>query len=120
MKDKLVGIAESAFGFSPVVVSENYKEMELIDPLTESERNLMAFTVDKVKIDSTGVDNFIEYSNNLERYLQDSGKEFHEGVEEICKAKNLLSESIVIVVDESCADKLDMAALKEHYNVRRK
>ena len=52
--------------------------------------------------------------------MKDAGLEFHEAVEEICKANDLLSESIVIVVDESCVDKLDLVALKEKYNVRRK
>lgn len=120
MRDKLVGIAESAFGFNPVIVSENYKAMQLVDKLTPAERNLMGFTAEKVKIDSNGVDYFVEYSNNLERYLQDSGKEFHEGVEELCKVNGLLSESIVIVVDESCTDKLDITALTDSYNVKRK
>lgn len=119
MKDKLVTIAESALGFSPVIVSENYKVFEDIEPLTESDRNLLGFNVEKVKVDNNGIDAFVEYTNNLERYIRDSGKTLEEAVEDICRENDLLSDQIVIVVDESCTDKLDMVSLKENYNVRR-
>lgn len=119
MMDKIVGICESVFGFAPGITAENAKVMREIEPLSESVRNLMGYTADKVKIDSNGVDFFIEYSNNLERYMQESGVQLHEAIEEICRVNDLLSESIVIVVDESCIDKIDMTALKENYNVAR-
>lgn len=120
MKDKLVGVCESAFGFSATVMTENAKALQDIEQLSESERALVGYTAEKVKIDSDGLDNFVEYSNNLEQYMKDSGLEFHEAVKEICKENDILSESVVIVVDESCVDKLDLVALKEKYNVKRK
>lgn len=120
MKDKLVGVCESAFGFSPSITLENSKTFKNIDQLTKTERALTGYTVDKVKIDSDNVDYFVEYSNNLERYMKDSGLDFHEAVQEICKKYDILSESIVIVVDESCINKLDLVALTDNYNVRRK
>lgn len=120
MRDKLVGLCESAFGFSPSVALENSKVLKNIEQLHESEKALMGYTVDKVKIDSDNIDYFVEYSNNLERYMKDSGLEFHEAVDEICKRYDILSESIVIVVDESCINKLDLVALADKYNVKKK
>lgn len=121
MNDKIVAVAESAFGFAPCVVSENSRVFEEdIKSLSESQRKLIGFTAEKVIVNSDGIDSFVEYTENLERYMKDSGKSLNEAVEDICKQNDLLSESIVIVVDESCVDKLDMTALKENYNVKRK
>lgn len=120
MRDKLVGVCESAFGFAPSITLENSKALREIEPLSSEERALTGYTVDKVKIDSDSTDYFVEYSNNLERFMKDSGLEFHEAIEEICKNYDILDESVIIVVDESCINKLDLIALKDKYNVKRK
>lgn len=120
MNDKIVGVCESGFGFSPSIITENQKTFREIDTLSTDEKKLIGYTVEKVKIDSNKLDFFIEYTDNLERYMEDNDLEFHEAVENICKEHDLLRESVIIVVDESCIDKLDLVALSEKYNVRRK
>lgn len=119
MNDKLVGVCESQFGFSPTVLVENAAALEEIDQVTESERKLLGYTVEKVTINSDGTDYFVEYTGNLEKYMKDQALGLHEAVENICEEHELLKDSIVIVVDESCVDKIDMVALKEGYNVKR-
>lgn len=119
MNDKIVAVCESAFGFNALITSENQKAMEDIERLTESEKALIGFTDEKVKVDSDGVDHFITYSNNLEQYIKDSGLGLDEAVDNICKRWDILKESVVIVVDESCVDKIDMVTLTDQYNVKR-
>lgn len=120
MKDKLIGVCESAYGFSPTIVTENTRAMDGFEKMSLEEKALISYDrPEKVMVGSDKIDYFIEYSNNLERYIKDSGLEFHEAVEEICKANDCLIESVVIVVDESCVDKLDLIALGEKYKVKR-
>lgn len=119
MYDKIVGLCESKFGFNPSVLVENAKDLVSIEVLTEAEKKLLGYTVEKVNINCDGTDYFIEYSGNLEKYMKDQSIGLEEAIEKIVEKHELLKESIIIVIDESCTGKMDIAALKENFNVKR-
>lgn len=120
MRDKIIGVCESALGFSPMVMTENHKAYNEIDPLLDDQKNMFKYTAEKVTVDTKdNIDYFIEYSNNLERLMRDRNLTVDEAVEMVCEANDILVGSVTIVVDESCIDKVDIKAMSDVYSVRR-
>lgn len=117
----LVALNESEVGFAPSIILHNNAELRDIEHLTESESNLLRFDANKVTVNCTPDGNYlVEYSDNLERYIKDYHLTLEDAIEELARKYDLLEESIVIVIDESCVDKLDIKTLKENFNVRLK
>lgn len=120
MKDKIIGVCESALGFSPSVLTENHKAYNEVDPLFDDQKRMFKYTAEKVTVDTQdGIDFFIEYSNNLERLMKDQDLSVNEAVEQVCEANDILVGSVTIIVDESCIDKVDIKAMSDTYEVRR-
>lgn len=120
MVDKIIGVCESALGFSPEVLTENQKAFQEVDSLFDEQKSMFKYTAEKVTVDTQdGLDYFIEYSNNLERFMKDQNLSVNEAVEQVCEANNILVGSVTIVVDESCVDKVDIKAMGDTYSVKR-
>lgn len=121
MHSTIVGLCESKFGFAPKAIMNNRMEIDTIDEVSEDIRKALSYDIKHVSItEATNKrDYYIEFSNNLERYIKDQKITFEEAIDNICEEYNLIQESLVIVIDESCIDKLDITALKEEYNVKR-
>ena len=120
MKETIIGVCESAFGFTPSVMTENAKALSGINPLSEKEKGMFKYTPEKVTVNTTdGMQFFIEYTNNLERLINDKQVSVDEAIESVCEANEILKGSVTIVVDESCVDKVDLGALSEKYDVKR-
>lgn len=113
--------SESKFGLSFQTKSENEQAYEHLQEASQDLKNLLGYTIEKVCINSDGEDYFIEYSNNLERYMEDQKiYTIEEAVKNIAEHYGLIEEDITIIVDEGCLDKVDIGALSEKYNVIKK
>lgn len=122
MKDTIVAVCESSFGFKPSVILENGNAFHDIDELTLEEKTKLKYRLESVNIlgVNEGSEYLLEYSDNLEKYILDNGISFNEAVENIAEHYDIPEDSITIVVDESCSSKLDLVTLAHEYNVKRK
>lgn len=113
--------SESKFGLGIETKSANEHAYEHLQEASQDLRNLLGYTVEKVCVNSNGTDCFIEFSNNLERYMEDQKiYTIEEAIKNIAEHYGLIEEDITIVVDENCLDKVDIGALSEKYNVIKK
>lgn len=113
--------SESKFGLGVQTKSENEQAYEHLQEASQDLKNLLGYTIEKVCVNSDGEDYFIEYSNNLERYMEDQKiYTIEEAVKNIAEHYGLIEEDITIIVDESCLDKVDIGALSEKYNIIKK
>lgn len=114
--------SDNIFGLGAQLVSENTKAYHELEELTEEQKQLLGTTVEKVTVNKNKEGScFIEYSGNLERYIQDQKLlSVEEAVDNICELYSLSKNDIFIVVDESAINKVDIIALKDTYNVVKK
>ena len=121
MKSTVACLLESEMGFNYNTELENTKVFNSLDSLTEQQNDYLGYTAKKVILagqkDGTVL---VEYSNNLERFMKDQALDINEAVEQLENVHELCPGSIAIVVDESCINKIDLAALTENYTVLRK
>ena len=71
--------------------------------------------------EAEGAQCYVEYSGNLEKYMNDQ-KIFtiEEAMKNVQEEYGLEMSDLTLVVDESCIKKIDLAALSEKYNVVKK
>ena len=113
-------LLENTMHFNTSTVLENGTVFrQAIEPITEDVKQLLGYTLEKVNIvkDRKTDKCYVEYSNNLERYMKDQVVTLNEAIQNISERYAIFESDIVIVVDESCVDKIDMKALVEQYNV---
>lgn len=113
-------LLENTMHFNTNTVLENGTVFrQAIEPITEDVKQLLGYTLEKVNIvkDRKTDKCYVEYSNNLERYMKDQVVTLNEAIQNISERYAIFESDIVIVVDESCVDKIDMKALIEQYNV---
>ena len=48
MVDKIIGVCESALGFSPEVLTENQKAFKEVDSLFDEQKSMFKYTAEKV------------------------------------------------------------------------
>lgn len=107
--------------FAVSVLTENAKFYETIQPVTEQQTQFLGYTAKKVNLaqqkDGTVL---VEFSNNLERFMNDQQLTLDEAMEALGEEYELIPQMISIVVDESAVDKLDLAAVSEKYELLRR
>lgn len=114
--------SESKLGLGMGIITENQMSYNETRHLPNNIKNLLGYTEEKVNILSTQDGNYyLEYSHNLERYMEDQKiYQIEEAVENIAEHYSIFEDDITIVVDESCVNKVDIDALKSKYKVLRK
>lgn len=114
--------SDSIFGLGAQLVSENTRAYNELEELTDDQKRLLGVTVEKVTVNSDGNDSyFIEYSDNIERYIQDQKLlSVEEAMDNICEYYEISKDEVSIVVDESAINKVDIIALKDNFNVIKK
>lgn len=119
MQSTVSCLLEAEQSLNITAVTENMKVYDEVQSLDESSKQLLGFTLEKVSIhnDEANGRYLIEYSNNLERYMQDQALSLESAIDNICKRYTLFESDIAIVVDESCVDKIDMPALVKNFTV---
>ena len=111
MKETVKIMTESAFGFDTTIVSNNQQIFENMNIISEETRQLTGFTAEKVTVLDDGNNIYIEFANNLERFMQDSGYDFKEALESVMTDNKLMNVDPNIILDESCIDKVDINAM---------
>lgn len=111
MKDTVKIMTESAFGFDTEISSKNKQLFESMNMISEETRQLTGFTAEKVTVLNDGNNIYIEFANNLERFMQDSGYEFKEALESVMTCNKCMSTDANIILDESCIDNVDIDAM---------
>lgn len=111
MKDTVKIMTESAFGFDTTTLFKNKDLFENINLISEDTRQLTGFTPEKVIVLSDGNNIYIEFANNLERLMKDSGCDFKEALESVMIENNQMGLDANIILDESCIDNVDIDAL---------
>ena len=115
--------SDANFGLSIHGVEANRRAYNALESLTEAESNIMGYTLDKVTIHRIDAQSpyLVEYSNNLEKYIEDQKiLTIEEAMENLIAHYNLYDAPVVIVVDESCVDKVDIEEFAKKYKVVRK
>lgn len=115
--------SDQSFGFGLQGLNQNEMAFAALTEATDHERQLLGFTLDRVAVmrEAEGAQCYIEYSGNLEKYMNDQ-KIFtiEEAMKNVQEEYGLDMSEITLVVDESCIKKLDLAALAEKYTVVKK
>lgn len=114
--------SDNRFGMGLQAITENERQFETIKEASDEIKNLLGFTLEKVNVACNKSQNYyIEYANNIERYMEDQKiYTVEEAIENIENHYGILGEDVSIVIDESCVNKLDIDALSKKYNVIRK
>lgn len=108
MKDTVKIMAESAFGFDTTITSKNRQIFENMNMISEDTRQLTGFTADKVVVLNDGDKIYIEFANNLERFMEDSGYDFKDALSSVMTENKIGCLSANIILDESCIDNVDI------------
>lgn len=119
MKDTLKVMLESEVGFGTTIYSQNRQIFDEMDIVTENVRQLTGFTPEKVVALNDGNNIYIEFANNLERLMEDSGYDLREAVDSVMMCNHVANQDANIIVDESCIDRINMEEMikvigKEH------
>lgn len=119
MKDTLKVMLESEVGFGTTIYSQNRQIFDEMDIVTENVRQLTGFTPEKVVALNDGNNIYIEFANNLERLMKDSGYDLREAVDSVMMCNHVANQDANIIVDESCIDRINMEEMikvigKEH------
>ena len=116
--------SDANYGLGIRGLTKNHIAFNELEKITEYQEQIMGYTVDKVDIHREDEYSpcLIEYSNNLEKYINDQKIiSIEEAIDNVIEHYGIFEEDeIVIVVDESCIHKVDIAALSEKYKVARK
>lgn len=114
-------LLENSVNLGLNAISENTKVYKKVEPISENVKQLLGFTLDKVTVVKESEDSYyVEYSDNLERYMKDQAITLNEAVTNICERYAIFESDLSIIVDESCVDKIDMPALVDKYKVFKK
>lgn len=112
--------AESS-NFAVSVLTENAQCFDKIETVTEQQTQFLGYTAKKVNLaqqkDGTVL---VEFSNNLERFMNDQQLTLDEAMSALGEEYELIPAAISIVVDESCVDKINLAAVSEKYDLLRR
>lgn len=113
MKETVRTMLESSFGFETEVISKNKEILESMNIVTENVRQMTGFTPEKVIVLNDDNNYYIEFANNLEKLMEDAGCDFQEALEMVMTENKICAYDVNIIVEESCADRIDMNALIE-------
>lgn len=113
MKDTVRTMLESSFGFETEVISKNKEILESMNIVTENVRQMTGFTPEKVIVLNDDNNYYIEYAHNLEKLMEDAGCDFKEALDMVMNENKICAYDVNIIVEESCADRIDMNALIE-------
>lgn len=108
MKDTAKVMLESEAGFGTTIYSKNRQILDEMQLVSENVRQLTGFTADKVIALTDGNNIYIEFANNLERFMQDAQLDLREAVDEVMYANKVSAQDANIIVDESCVDRINM------------
>lgn len=115
--------SEAQYGFGLQGLNQNELAFAALTEASEHEKQLLGFTLDRVAVmrEAEGAQCYVEYSGNLEKYMNDQ-KIFtiEEAMKNVQEEYGLEMSDLTLVVDESCIKKIDLAALAEKYNVVKK
>ena len=112
MKNTVECLMESEFGFNGTIVTESKKIFDGLESISENVRQLCGYTPEKVIMLTDGESYYCEFTNNLERLMSDQKLDLSEAVDELQSANNIYGETINIIVDESCIDKLNLGEIE--------
>lgn len=119
MRSTVACLLESQTRFNVSATADNLSVYDKVEVLPSNIRNKLGFTLEKVNIlrDKEHSKYFVEYSNNLERYMKDQQITLNEAMDNICEHYTLFQDDVAIVVDEACVNKIDMPSLVKEYSV---
>lgn len=118
MQSTITCLMESEAAFNVTAVSENMTIFDSLESISEAQKNFLGYTETKVNLAAQKDGTVLcEYSNNLERFMQDQQLSIEEAIERLEDKYELCPGTISIVVDESCVNKIDMSSLTEKYTV---
>lgn len=110
MKDTVKIMLESE-GFGTQIYSKNKEILEQMDVISEDVRRLTGFTPEKVVVLNDDENVYIEFANNLERFMDDNLLDFNEALNMVMLCNNAGGYEPIIIVDESAVERIDMEAL---------
>ena len=111
MKDTVKIMLESDFGCDIDTSCGNRQVLENTQIVSENVRQLTGYTPDKVIVLSDGNNVFIEFSNNLERFMEDAGLDFREALDLVMIENNLAASDANIIIDESMINKINLDSI---------
>ena len=118
MYENIIALCESGYGFKPSITMRNTLKLNEIPVIDKSKFN---FNEQKVMVISNNDKSkyFVEFTNNLERFIKDNNISVNEAIERVAEANNIFKNDIVVVLDESCIHKIDVEALSNSYKTVR-
>ena len=113
MKNTVECLMESEFGFSIKSINENKKIYDELENISENVKQLCGYTPEKVIMLTDGEKYYCEFSNNLEKLMQDQKLDLSEAVEMVQESNNIFGEDINIIIDENSLEKLNLNEIEK-------
>lgn len=126
MKDTVKMLVESACVPDLDFATRNTAAFNILDPITESQKVNTTYIPQKVIVvkDPENQGGYlVEFSNNLERLMQDQDVGVIEAMQLVADVNDISIDECTLIIDESCVDKFDIAKLIEldtDFELRRK
>lgn len=116
MKDTVKMLVESACVPNLDFATRNTAAFNILDTITESQRLNTTYIPQKVIVvkDPENQGGYlVEFSNNLERLMQDQDVGIAEAMQLVADVNDISIDECTLIIDESCVDKFDIAKLIE-------
>ena len=108
MENTVKVMLESDFGFSTSAFSKNREILEGVELVSESIRTLTGFTPERVTVLNDGNNIYIEFANNLERLMEDTGYDLQDALDAVMMENKIAACDANIILDESCVDRINL------------
>lgn len=97
--------------FSLVALGENATEFDSLKSINAEMRDQLTFREASVAVHETKGKNYlIEYSHNLERFMEDQNITINEALDRVINSNDIPSERVYVVIEQSDVSKLNIKA----------
>ena len=113
MKDTVKSLLESVASPEVNFTVANTAALNMLRPVTESERMTSVYTPERVIVARNPVDNkyVIEYANNLERLMLDQDLGINEAMNMVADINEIDISECTVVFDDSCINRIDISSV---------
>lgn len=120
MVNTAIALLESTMVANIDLLTENTMRLNQLEQLQEQECNILKFTPEKVIVCANGITEsyIIEFSNNLERLMNDDNIDIQEALDLVAEANDISARDCTIIVDESALGKLNFKEIIENTDIK--